>query len=75
MRLLIPLKRAEKQFGDLSFFFRALSDFARNRNTMFFDMFEEQPDWFQKANAVIEIKPKFFGISINVNELIKRIAL
>ena len=73
MRLLIPLKHAEKEFGDLSFFFRALSDFAQHRNTMFFDKFEDRTDWFEAADAVIEVKPKFFGIGININELIKRL--
>ena len=73
MRLLIPLKHAEKEFGDLSFFFRALSDFAKNRNMMFFDKFEERTNWFQTADAVVEIKPKFFGIGINVNELVRRL--
>jgi len=73
MRLFIPLKRAEQKFGDLETFFRGLSEFARSRSTAFLSRLEDRKDWFETANKVIELKPKFLGISINVNEIVKKI--
>jgi len=73
MRLLIPLKDAEDEFGDLESFFRALSDYAINRSPEFLSKFKDHGDWIDEGNQIIELKPNFFGIGINLNEFIRKI--
>jgi len=73
MRLLVPLKRAEKEFGNLETFFRGLADFAQNRSPGFRRRLEHRTDWFTEASRVVELKPNFLGISVNVNEFINKL--
>lgn len=72
LRLLIPLGRAEEEFGDLETFFRALTRFATTKNPDFLERFRDQKDWIAEGNEVIELKPNFFGIGVNLNEFIRR---
>lgn len=73
LRLLISLKNAEDEFGDLESFFRALTRFARDRDATFLDRFKDQRDWLQEGNSIIDLKPNFFGIGVNLNEFIRKI--
>ena len=72
LRLLIPLRNAEERFGDLESFFRSLSKFAKFGNSEFLDNFSDQRDWKRAGNDIIDLKPNFFGIGINLNEFIRR---
>lgn len=73
LRLLIPLALAEEEFGDLEGFFRDLTRFAKDRETDFLERFRDQRDWVAEGNTLLELKPNFFGIGINLNEFIRRI--
>jgi len=72
-RLLIPLERAEKEYGTLESFFRALTHFILNGDKAFLQRFENGINWAEEGNRIIELKPNIYGIGINVNNLIKRI--
>ena len=72
MRLVIPIRHAEKTSGDLGIFFRELSEFAINRDPEFLERFEQKTDWASHANAVVDLKPNIFGFGINVNALLDR---
>lgn len=73
LRLLIPLGQGEEEFGDLESFFRGLSRFAEKRDPQFLRRFEDQRDWIKEGNKIIDLKPNFFGIGVNLNEFIRRI--
>lgn len=73
LRLLIPLKRAAEKYGDLETFLRILAAFIRKPNKQFLRRFEERSNWFRIIGQIVEIKPKFMGISINVVEFIRKI--
>ena len=70
-RLLIPLKNAEARFEDLETFFRALTNFANNRDKKFLKLFMEEKDFLAKVNKIFEIKPNICGIGININAFIE----
>ncbi len=72
MRLLVPLRDAQKRFGGTAAFFEALSDFARTRNPEFLQKFETKESLGSKAWSVIELKPNFFGFGLNLKELFAR---
>jgi len=72
LRLLIPLRDAEERFGGLDVFFRALSDFAVDRDPAFLERFHDRTDLVEAGNSVVDLKPNFFGLGINLNELIRR---
>jgi hypothetical protein len=73
MRLLVPLRDAQKRFGGAAAFFDALSEFARTRNPSFLARFEEKSTIGSKAWSVLELKPSFFGFGINIKELVARV--
>ncbi len=73
MRLLIPLRDAERRFGGMPAFFEALSEFARTRSTDFLKRFEDKPTLGAKAWSVLELKPNFFGFGVNIKELVARV--
>lgn len=73
LRILIPLRDAEKRFGGVEVFFHALADFAVNRDTAFLSWFEEKSSLGGKAWSVLELKPNFFGFGINLKELVARL--
>jgi hypothetical protein len=73
MRVLIPIREAEKQFGDLDVFFRGLAQFCRNRSTTFLDKLEQNDDWFDKADKIVKLSPGFMGMSVNLNEFVRRV--
>ena len=71
-RLLVPLGDAKERFGNFDTLFAALSDFAINRDATFLDNFEDERDLIGAGNSIIDLKPNFFGVGININEMIKR---
>lgn len=73
MRLLIPLRDAERRFGGIPAFFEALSEFAKTRSRDFLQRFQDKPTLGAKAWSVLELKPNFFGFGVNIKELVARI--
>jgi len=73
LRLFIPIREAEKRFGDLDVFFRGLAQFCRMRSTTFLDKLEQMDDWFDKADQVVKLAPGFMGMSVNLNEFMRRV--
>jgi hypothetical protein len=73
LRLLVPLRDAEKRFGGLDVFFRALAEFAKTRNPAFLTRFEDRESFGGKAWSVLELKPSIFGFGINLKELAARV--
>jgi hypothetical protein len=71
MRLLIPIREAEKRFGDLDFFFRGLAQFCRSGSTEFIEKLERKDDWFEQADKIVKLSPGFMGVSVNLNEFVR----
>jgi len=73
VRLVVPLRDAEKRFGDWSQFFKLLTAFVRGENRDFLDKFEsKEEDSMDVGNKILHLKPNLFGVGINVNELLDR---
>ncbi len=72
LRLLVPLRDAQQRFGGIEGFFRALTEFALNRDSSFLSRFEEKPSLGSKAWSILELKPNFFGFGINIKEAVAR---
>ncbi len=72
LRLIVPLRDAESRFGGWHHFFALLSSFARGESDEFVKKFEQKENLLDAANKVINLKPGFFGISLNINELVER---
>lgn len=72
LRLFIPLDRAEKKYASIASFFSALTDFAHNRDADFLNKFHDVSA-LDRALNIIDLKPNFFGLGVNVNALIKRL--
>ena len=73
LRLLIPLREAQDEFGDIEAFFRALSRFATTKDPEFIDRFKEQKDFIDEGLRIVDLKPNFMGIGVNLNALIERV--
>lgn len=71
MRLVVPLADAEKRMGGWHQFFDALGRFARAEDDDFLRRFENRQDFLNAADRIVELKPGMFGISVNINELLK----
>jgi hypothetical protein len=70
VRLVVPLRDAEKRFGSWAQFFTLLSSYVRGESDEFLKRFEAGENLLDAANKVIGLKPGMFGISVNINELI-----
>jgi len=73
LRLLVPLRDAEKRFGGANVFFSALAEFAKSRSPEFVARFEDKGSLKGKAWSVLELKPNIFGFGINLKELAARV--
>jgi len=73
LRLLVPLRDAEKRFGGIEPFFAALADFAKSRNPAFLARFKDKGSLRSKVWSILELKPNFFGFGINLKELAGRL--
>lgn len=71
MRLVVPLAHAEERMGGWHQFFDALGRFARGEDDDFLHRFENREDFLNVADRIVELKPGMFGMSININELLK----
>jgi len=73
LRLLVPLRDAEKRFGGVETFFTELADFAKSKNPAFLARFAHKETLKSKAWSILELKPNFYGFGINLKELALRI--
>jgi hypothetical protein len=65
-----PLAHLEASSGGLQKFLSELCDFSDNRNDAFIGRFHEPADGvFNRIMKILELKPNFFGIGINLNAL------
>jgi hypothetical protein len=72
MRLLIPLREVKNRFGTFDQFFSSLIRFVRHKDTEFLERFEDGTNMSDEALKIVELKPNFFGIGVNLNRLIKK---
>lgn len=70
LRLLVPLRDAERRFGGVDQFFDALSDFAVTKNPGFLARFEEKTSVAKTLWSAVELKPNLFGFGVNLKNLI-----
>jgi hypothetical protein len=76
LRLLIPLRQAIKQSGELELFFRELEAFTQGQNDGFLDKFRNPitlRDMAIDRSDVLLLQPNFFGLGINVNAFLKKL--
>jgi hypothetical protein len=72
-RLLVPLREAQRRFGDLESFFRSLVGYAQSGDEAFLKRLRGEGTVIDTANDVVDLKPNLFGVGINLNALIDRI--
>lgn len=72
-RLLIPLDNINEKFGNSDRFFSALTKFARDKNPAFLELFERKESLVKTTTGMLELKPNFCGVGINLNAVIDRI--
>ena len=72
MRLLMPLREVEDWFGTFDQFFSSLIRFVRHKDTEFLKRFKDGTNMSDEALKIVELKPNFFGIGVNLNRLIKK---
>lgn len=70
-RFVIPLREAESRFGGWHQFFSLLSQFVRGESDEFIRRFESADGVIDKLNKVVQLRPGFFGIGVNLNQLIE----
>lgn len=72
LRLIVPLREVEGRFLDWNNFFHSLTEFAVNKNPEFLEKFKDKSQAIDSANRIIDLKPNFFGIGINLNAAIEK---
>jgi hypothetical protein len=72
LRLIVPLQHAENHFGNWHQFFESLAQFVRGENDDFARRFEDTGDLLDASNKVVMLQPNFFGLGLNINELLDR---
>ena len=69
-KLFTPLKRAEEKFGSIDAFLSRLVLFVRDRDQTFLDLFQREEDFARDGANMLELKPNFCGIGININAIL-----
>jgi hypothetical protein len=72
VRLVVPLRDAEERFGGWPQFFSLLSAYVRGESNEFVKCFQANENLVGALNKIVSLKPGIYGVSININELIKR---
>lgn len=72
LRILFPLDRIKKNFPSVDQFLSQLVAFARDGDKEFPNSIKEINSLFEAANEVVSLQPNFFGIGLNLNNLINR---
>jgi hypothetical protein len=71
LRILIALNEIENKFKSIEIFFDLLTDFTNKRNNNFVEYAKENINWVTEFNKVVELKPNFNGVGINLNALLE----
>ncbi|MDB6084373.1 MAG: hypothetical protein JWN43_2254, partial [Gammaproteobacteria bacterium] len=75
--LVIPFFAIERNYRDITLFLTELARFTHERNAAFVEKFLEldaEPKQGQQSLIdLLELKPNFCGIGLNLNELFKRL--
>ena len=72
LRLLIALREIKSNFSDFDAFFNSLVQFIRYGDSSFLLKFDDRANTVDTIMDAIDIKPNFFGLGININNLLKR---
>jgi hypothetical protein len=70
-KLFVPLRRAEQKFGSVDAFLSRIVRFVRNGDQSFLDLFQKEDDFIREGANMLELKPNFCGIGININAIIE----
>lgn len=66
--LYATLEELETRFGSLSVFFTALCDFSERHDETFLKRFQSGQTSIDRLLDVVDLKPNFFGIGVNINK-------
>ena len=69
--LYAPLKQLESNFGGLDSFLNGLVSYSESRSNEFITKFENHIS-LKEYPRLLELKPNFFGIGLNLNYLLER---
>jgi hypothetical protein len=69
-KLFVPLRRAEEKFGSVDAFLSRLIRFVRDGDQSFLDLFQREDDLIREGANMLELKPNFCRIDININAII-----
>lgn len=72
LRILFPLNRIETHFTSGDQFLSQLVAFAKDGDEEFLNSIKEINSLLEAANEVVSLQPNFFGIGLNLNNLINR---
>lgn len=72
LRILFPLNKIEANFASVDQFLSQLVAFARNGDEEFLRNIKETNSLLEVANEVVSLQPNFFGVGLNLNNLIDR---
>jgi hypothetical protein len=73
LRLLVPLHHVEEKFPSFDLFFRELINFTQTKNQRFLEKFVEKKSWVTDTLSIVDLKPNFFGVGVNINAFIDKI--
>ena len=73
LRLLVPLSLVQEQFPSFEGFLNELVQFSRGNNPEFLERFESEESWVDRALEVVDLKPNFFGVGVNLNAFIDKV--
>jgi hypothetical protein len=73
LRLLVPLHHVEQKFSSFEIFFKELINFTKTKNPRFLEKFEEKRSWVTDVLNIVDLKPNFFGIGVNINAFVDRV--
>ena len=59
------------RFGSLSVFFTALCTFAKTHDEAFLERFQSRQDTIDSVLDVVDLRPNFFGIGVNINKALE----
>jgi hypothetical protein len=71
--LYAPLAELESRFSGIHNFFNDICDFVATRDPAFLRKFKESSAIAKGVLDIVELKPSFFGIGLNINAAIRKL--
>jgi hypothetical protein len=68
-----PFKSIEEKFSNTDQYFNELCDFATGKNLEFLDRFNEKTGQSLQVLDMIDLKPNFMGIGLNINKALEKL--